>query len=331
MKELNQFIKFIPILKEKIWGGEKLIQKFNKKSTKKNIGESWELSDLEDDVSIVASGKFKGFSLRELIGKYKGELLGEKVYRIFEGKFPLLIKFIDAKEILSLQVHPDDKMAKKYHQSNGKTELWYVLETEKDAEIIVGFSEETNRETFQKKLSEGQEMDVLNVDFVKKGDTYLIPSGQIHAIGKGVLLAEIQETSDITYRVSDWGRVDENGNSREIHLERALEALNYSAKSNYKSEYFRFKNTPSTIVDCKYFTTNYIQITSLYSVDHEDKDSFVIYMCVDGKVEFLKNEMKEFLEKGETLLVPASFKNFEINPISKSELLEVYINTDFYS
>lgn len=325
MSTIHQFLKFEPILKEKIWGGEKLMKQFNKKSDRKDIGESWEISDVKDNTSIVANGELKGIDLKSLIIKYKSDLVGERVYTHFGNKFPLLIKFIDAKKDLSLQVHPNDIIAQKRHNSLGKTEMWYVLNADKGGNIIIGFSEETDKNTFSKSLDNNNELELLNVDYVKKGDTYLVPAGRIHAIGAGVLLAEIQETSDITYRVSDWNRKDEHGNSRELHVDLALDAIDYSAKSNYKAEYLKRKNKPSSIVDCNYFTTNFLQLTSSYSSNHKDKDSFVIYMCVDGEVEFDSENHKEKLTKGETILVPACLKSFSIHPKKKSELLEVYI------
>lgn len=325
MQKINQFLKFDPILKEKIWGGEKLITQLNKKSDKTNIGESWEISDVEDNTSIVSNGALKGESLQDLIKEYRKDLVGNKVYKKFGEKFPLLIKFIDAKKILSLQVHPDEILAMRRHKSLGKTEMWYVLDADKYAEIIVGFSEETNEEEFFKHLEEARELELLNVDFVKKGDAYFVPAGRIHAIGAGVLLAEIQETSDVTYRVSDWNRKDKNGNLRELHVDLALDMIDYTAQSNYRENYSKKKNFPSTIVDCKYFTTNFLQLTKTYNANHTNKDSFVAYMCVDGEVEFSYKNQQEKLTKGETLLVPACIKEFEILPKEKSELLEVYI------
>lgn len=325
MENLNQFIKFEPILKQKIWGGEKLINLFRKKSDKKNIGESWEISDVNKDISVVSEGNLKGKNLRDLIVEYKADLVGEKVYNYFGDKFPLLIKFIDAKENLSLQVHPNDLIAQRRHKSLGKTEMWYVLDADRGSEIFIGFSEEIDKKTFSKLLSEGKELDLINTDFVKHGDAYLVPAGRIHAIGAGVLLAEIQETSDITYRVFDWGRKDVNGDSRKLHIDLALDAIDYSAKSNYKEGYDKKKNVPASIVKCKYFTTNFLCLTSGYKANHKNKDSFIIYMCVGGEAVFSIDTEKELLRIGETLFVPATLKQFEIHPKEKVELLEVYI------
>ncbi|MCF2874428.1 MULTISPECIES: type I phosphomannose isomerase catalytic subunit [unclassified Tenacibaculum] len=321
---INQLLRFTPILKEKIWGGNKLQTILNKETDKSNIGESWEISDVEGDVSIVTNGNLKGQSLNVLIKEHKQDIVGEKVYQIFQDKFPLLIKFIDAKKKLSLQVHPNDILAQKRHNSLGKTEMWYIVNADKKAKIIIGFSEETNKESFLQTIESENELELLNVDYVKKGDTFLVPAGRIHAIGKGVLLAEIQETSDITYRISDWNRRDAEGNKRELHLDLAVDAIDYSAKSNYKAEYIKKKNAPSNIVDCKYFTTNFLHLTKDLPVDHFDKDSFVIYMCVEGSATFLYNDKQETLEMGETILMPACLKKMNI-VTDNVKLLEVYI------
>ncbi|QXP74192.1 class I mannose-6-phosphate isomerase [Tenacibaculum sp. AHE15PA] len=321
---ISQLLRFEPILKSKIWGGEKLHTLLNKKTNSKDIGESWEISDVENDVSIVSNGGLKGRSLNELISEFKQDVLGDKVYHIFQDKFPLLIKFIDAKRKLSLQVHPNDILAQKRHNSLGKTEMWYVVNADKKAKIIVGFSEEADKNSFVKTIEAGNETALLNVDFVKKGDTFLVPAGRVHAIGKGVLLAEIQETSDVTYRISDWNRKDANGKQRDLHLDLALDAIDYSAKSNYKAEYLKKKNKPSNIVDCKYFTTNFLHLTKNYTVNHEDKDSFVIYMCVEGTAIFEYDKQQERLQIGETILVPACIKR--VNVLTENtKLLEVYI------
>ncbi|WP_064968031.1 type I phosphomannose isomerase catalytic subunit [Tenacibaculum ovolyticum] len=321
---INQLLRFEPILKSKIWGGEKLQTLLNKKSDKKDIGESWEISDVDGDVSIISNGSLKGISLKDLIKEFKQDVLGEKVYHIFQEKFPLLIKFIDAKKKLSLQVHPNDVLAQRRHNSLGKTEMWYIVNSEKKSKMIVGFSEETDKKSFLETINSGNELELLNIDYVKKGDTFLVPAGRIHAIGKGILLAEIQETSDVTYRISDWNRKDINGKKRDLHLDLALDAIDYSAKSNYKAEYQKKKNNPSNIVDCKYFTTNFLHLTKNYTIEHFDKDSFVIYMCVEGTAIFKYENQQEKLEMGETILIPACIKKVDVIVVN-AKILEVYI------
>lgn len=322
---IHQFLKFNPILKEKIWGGEKLMTILNKKTSQKNIGESWEISDVDNDTSIVSSGRLKGRNLKELISDFKGELVGEKIYQQFGGKFPLLIKFIDAKEALSIQLHPNDKLARKRHNSFGKTEMWYVMQADEKATLIVGFKKDSNQKEYVANLENKSLLNILNVDEVSNGDVYFIPTGRVHAIGAGVLLAEIQQTSDITYRVYDWDRPNPDGTYRELHTEQAIDAIDYNAQESYKTQYNKVNNTPSEIVSCPYFTTNILSLNNTIKVNHTDKDSFVIYMCVKGNVDFTLKDSQESLKMGETILVPACIKEFEIIPSEQSELLEVFI------
>jgi len=322
---MDQLLKFKPILKDKIWGGEKLIQKLNKQSTRKDVGESWELSDVKGDTSVVVNGDLKGKDLKELISEYKSDLMGEKVYNHFGENFPLLIKFIDAKEALSIQLHPHDDLAKKRHDSFGKTEMWYVMQADEKANLIVGFQKEVTPEEYLHHLENKTLTDILNIDEVKKGDVYFIPTGRVHAIGAGVLLAEIQQTSDITYRIYDWDRPNPDGTYRELHTEEALDAIDYSAKESYQTTYRKRQNTSSEIVSCPYFTTSVLPVQGQIAVNHTDKDSFVIYMCVEGEVEITYKNKKESLKMGETILVPASIKELEISSEKQSELLEVYI------
>ena len=322
---MNQLLKFEPILKDKIWGGKKLATLLNKKSDRKDIGESWEISDVENDTSIVSNGNLAGKDLKQLIAEFKGDLVGEKIYQHFGEKFPLLIKFIDAKEALSIQLHPNDNLAKKRHNSFGKTEMWYVMQADEKANLIVGFQKEVTPQEYIHHLENKTLTDILNIDEVKKGDVYFIPTGRVHAIGAGVLLAEIQQTSDITYRIYDWDRPNPDGTFRDLHTEEAIDAIDYSAKENYKTDYSEKENKASEIVSCPYFTTNILPINGEISVNHSDKDSFVIYMCVAGEVVFEYENQQEKLQNGETILVPASIKNIKISSTEKAELLEVYI------
>lgn len=323
--KINQFLKFEPILKEKIWGGEKLISLLSKKSHRKNIGESWEISDVKGETSTVANGNLKGIDLKQLIANYKGDLVGDKIYKVFGENFPLLIKFIDAKEALSIQLHPNDALAKERHNSFGKTEMWYVMQADENANLIVGFKKEVKKEEYLEHLENNSLLDILNVDAVSEGDVYFIPTGRVHAIGAGVLLAEIQQTSDVTYRIYDWERKDAEGESRDLHTNEALEALDYTIQNSYKTTYQKKENSVSEIISCPYFTTNILPIKKTIKVNHSDKDSFVIYMCVKGGVTFNHNGNEEVLNFGETLLVPACFKEFSIDSNETSELLEIFI------
>ena len=323
---LNYPIKFKPILKDKIWGGTKLNQILNKSSKKENIGESWEISDVAMDNSIVSNGILIGQTLRELIQTYKGDLVGEKVYQTFGKNFPLLIKYIDAKEALSIQLHPNDALAKQRHNSFGKTEMWYVMQADEHAELIVGFKNEVTKKEYLSHLQNKSLTDILNIDLVKEGDVYFIPTGRVHAIGAGVLLAEIQQTSDVTYRIYDWDRQDSEGNFRDLHTAEALDALELSSKENYQTSYNKFDNIIENIVDCKYFTTNILCLDKAKKIDNKNKDSFVIYMCVGGEGVHLKSDnFQEILNYGETILVPAAINNLDIIPLNKSKLLEIYI------
>lgn len=325
--QLNYPIKFESILKEKVWGGEKLSKLLHKRSDKKNIGESWEISDVKGNISVVSNGALKGKTLKELIATYKGDLIGEKVYQKFGDQFPLLIKYIDAKEPLSIQLHPNDELAKKRHNSFGKTEMWYVMQADKGGDLIVGFNQNVTKEEYLLHLQNKTLKNILNSDEVKEGDMYFIPTGRVHAIGAGVLLAEIQQTSDVTYRIYDWDRKDDEGNYRELHTEEALDAIDFSVENSYKISYTKKLNKFTNTIDCEYFTTNFISIDHSLQVDQTNKDSFVIYMCVGGKGITLKGEnFSESLHYGDAILVPAKIKKIELNPNSYSELLEIYIS-----
>ena len=323
--KMNQLIKFQPILKDKIWGGEKLATLLNKQSTRNDIGESWEISDVEGDTSIVVNGALKGYDLKYLISEFTSDLVGKNVYNHFGEKFPLLIKFIDAKEALSIQLHPHDDLAKKRHNSFGKTEMWYVMQADEKSNLIVGFEKEVTPQEYLKHLENKTLLDILNVDDVENGDVYFIPTGRVHAIGAGVLLAEIQQTSDITYRIYDWDRPNPDGTFRDLHTEEAIDAIDYSAQDSYKTAYSKEQNTATEIVSCPYFTTNVLPVYGELAINHNEKDSFVIYMCVAGNVKFKYENQIESLQMGETILIPNCIKNIVILSEEKSELLEVYI------
>ncbi len=316
-------IKFTPILKDKIWGGQKLKTLLNKQSDLPNIGESWEISDVEGDTSIVSNGSLKGKSLKHLLEAYKSDLLGNKNYKVFGDKFPLLIKFIDAKEDLSIQLHPNDELAAKRHNSFGKTEMWYVFQADEDSNLIVGFNQPVTPEKYLEHLENKTLTKILNFDKVKMGDTYFIEVGRVHAIGAGVMVAEIQQTSDITYRVYDWDRVDDEGNERELHNDLAIDAIDFDMPDNFRVTYSKEENQSNEMVSCPYFNTSYLKVnTTLERVN--DKDSFFIYMCVDGEAKITANGVSETIKKGETLLLPAAIKSYNITSESAT-LLEVYV------
>jgi len=316
-------IKFKPILKEKIWGGQKLKALLNKESDLPNIGESWEISGVEKDISIVSNGALKGKTLNELLDIYKADLIGNKNYRVFGNRFPLLIKFIDAKKDLSIQLHPNDALAAKRHNSFGKTEMWYVLQAEADAKLMVGFNQEMTPEKYVMHVASKTLPEVLNFDKVKEGDSYFIEVGRVHAIGAGVLVAEIQQTSDITYRIYDWDRVDDNGNLRELHNDLAIDAIDFQLQDDFRVHYSKVENEENKMLRCPYFTTNYLEITK--TIQKENKvDSFIIYMCVSGEAEIETEQTTQKITKGETVLLPAAIKRYQISS-KKARLLEVYV------
>lgn len=316
-------LKFNPILKDKIWGGQKLKNLLNKKSDLPNIGESWEISDVEGDTSIVSNGTLKGQPLKDLLKTYKADLLGVQNYKVFKDKFPLLIKFIDAKEDLSIQLHPNDELAAKRHNSFGKTEMWYVFQADKGSNLIVGFNQKMTPEKYLEHLENKTLTKILNFDTVKTGDTYFIEVGRVHAIGAGVMVAEIQQTSDITYRVYDWDRVDDNGNERELHNDLAIDAIDFDMPDNFRVTYDKTENTSNEMVSCPYFTTSYLKINKLLKKENH-YDSFIIYMCVEGAAKITANGFSETIKKGGTILVPAVIKGYEINS-ENATLLEVYV------
>ena len=275
-------LTFDPIFKERIWGGEKLQTELHKPIHQPLIGESWEVSTVKGDVSVISNGTLKGTSLQALIEQAPEALLGSAVYKRFGTDFPLLIKFIDAAQDLSIQVHPDDALAKARHNSFGKTEMWYIMEADPNASIIIGFNRNVSKEEYQSHLENKTLSQLLNYEKVSHGDMFFIPAGKIHAIGAGVLLAEIQQTSDITYRVYDFDRKDKHGNYRELHTELALDAIDFERKDDFRKSYSSTENTINPAVASPYFTTDYLKITQETPLTLSG-DSFHIYIGVAGK------------------------------------------------
>lgn len=320
-------LKFIPIYKDKIWGGNKIKSVLNKDfGSLPNCGESWELSGIDGNVSVVSNGFLAGNSIEELIEVYMGDLVGDQLFDTFGTEFPLLIKFIDANDDLSIQVHPDDEMAAERHNSNGKTEMWYVIQADKGSKLQSGFNQVVDQEKYLDKLNKAELTDILNFEEVTSGDVYFMPAGRVHAIGKGILLAEIQQTSDITYRIYDYDRRDDKGNLRELHTELALDAIDYTLYPEYKTPYQPKPNESVELVSCEYFTTNLLEISKPIEKDYNKLDSFVIYMCLDGEASIETESGNESVVKGETILIPASIESVILKPTTASvKLLEVYI------
>lgn len=315
-------LQFEPILKERIWGGTKLKSVLNKPITSDITGESWEISTVEGDVSVISNGEHKGKSLTELINENPNEVLGTAVYSRFGKQFPLLFKYLDAREDLSIQVHPNDELAKERHNSFGKTEMWYVLQADADSRIIVGFKEDSSAENYVKHLEENTLVSILDGVKAKSGDVFFLETGTVHAIGAGILIAEIQQTSDITYRLYDFNRKDAQGKTRELHIDLALDAINYNKVDTYKT-YPKETNQSNTIVDCPYFTTNFIPLEGKKLVD-KSGDSFTVYMCVEGSFEIAYNDTTINYKKGDSILIPAGFKTYTID--GKASILEIYIS-----
>lgn len=300
-------LKFTPLFKYRIWGGEKLKTQLHKDYTEDCIGESWEISDVSGDETVVTRGALQGYTLKELIQTYKEDFVGKKVYEAFGEDFPLLIKFIDAKTPLSVQVHPSNEIAKERHNSFGKNEMWYVMQADDNAELIVGFDKEISKSEYKTHLENNTILEVMHHETVKSGDTFYIPTGRVHAIGAGVLLAEIQQTSDITYRIYDYDRVDaKTGQKRDLHNDLAIDVLDYKVHDSYKTTYDTTKNQANTLVNSPYFKTNIIDVDASVNRVFTDLDSFVIYICVDGAVELHCNNSKYSIKRGETILLPAS-------------------------
>lgn len=299
---------FTPILKERIWGGTKLKNYLNKPISSEITGESWELSTVPNDVSVINNGIFKGKNLNEVVDLYPEEILGTTVFNQFGKQFPLLFKYLDAKSDLSIQLHPNDELAKLRHNSFGKTEMWYVMQADEKARLIVGFKEDSSKEKYLQKLESNDILSLLKEIPVKKGDVFLLETGTIHAIGAGIVIAEIQQTSDVTYRVYDWDRVDANGNKRELHTELALDAINYKTTSA-KKEYEAIENKSISVVDCPYFKTNIISLNDAILID-KTSDSFMVLMCTEGYFELILEDQKYTYQTGDTVLIPAILTSF---------------------
>lgn len=320
-------LKFNPILKSMIWGGDKMRQYKAIETDQKNIGESWELSGVPGNESVVSNGELAGRTITELIKEYGPEMLGRKVYETYGEKFPLLIKFIDARDDLSIQVHPDDAMAQAVHgQPFGKTEMWYVVSADKDAHLMSGLSTEITPEEYVSRVENNTITDVLCDYKVAAGDVFFLPAGRIHSIGKGCFIAEIQQTSDLTYRIYDFGRLGLDGKPRELHTELAKDAIDYSVSEDYRTAYAPVLNEDTQLVECEYFTTDLLDLTEQISVDVKSKDSFVILICLEGQGELKDSQGNVVaLKQGETVLVPAVTDEITFIPQNQLKVLTSWI------
>lgn len=320
-------LKFEPILKQTLWGGDKIIPFKHLNETLSNVGESWEVSAVEGSESVVANGEDKGLTLPEMVRKYREELVGEANYARFGNKFPLLIKFIDAKLDLSIQVHPDDRLAKIRHNSFGKNEMWYVVAADKGAKLISGFSEQISPKEYKERVYNGTFAEVLQTCAIQPGDVFYVPAGRVHGIGAGAFVAEIQQTSDITYRIFDYNRKDKDGKTRELHTSQAIDAINFAdVQDDFRTDYERVENEPVEMVASPYFTTSVYDMTEEITCDYSELDSFVILICVEGSCTITDDEQHELtMQAGETVLLPATTQELTITPNEKVKILETYV------
>lgn len=319
-------LKFKPILKSIIWGGNEICKFKGVIPDEDGIGESWEISSVEGNVSVVANGELADQSLDKIIAEYKEQLVGKKNFETFGTTFPLLIKFIDAKDNLSIQVHPDDELAKKRHNSFGKTEMWYVINAAPGAFLYSGFKKQMTPDSYVKSIEDNTFVDYLAKHDVKKGDVFFLPAGRVHAIGAGTFIAEIQQTSNITYRIYDYKRKDANGNERELHTDLAKDAIDFKVYDNYKTSYTRKENQPVELESCRYFTTNLLELTKGISRDYSAIDSFVAYICMGGACTIRDNKGNDLsVKQGDTILIPADTESVHISPEGDVLLLETYV------
>lgn len=319
-------LKFKPIFKDKIWGGQKVKTHFGMDySPLPNCGEAWLISGYNDEQSVVSDGFLEGNELNELLEVYMEELVGDNVYERYGNEFPILVKLIDSRDWLSIQVHPDDQLARKRKLGNGKTEMWYVLDAGEDSELISGFNRKMSKGEYLDHLENNKLREILNFEKVHAGDVYYIPAGRVHALGPGVFLAEIQQTSDTTYRIHDWDRLQPDGTFRELHKEEALDAIDFEIPEKYRTEYEVKHNETSELISSPHFTTNLISLNKALKKDYSLIDSFVIYLCVEGDFVLEHRDGKIPVSAGEALLIPAVLNEISIYPDGPVKLLETYL------
>ncbi|MDR2423901.1 MAG: class I mannose-6-phosphate isomerase [Prevotellaceae bacterium] len=320
-------LKFKPIYKERVWGGNKLTSLMGRKTPNgKIIGESWELSSVKGSLSVVSNGFLKGNNIQEIIEIYMSDLVGEKVYNKFGIEFPLLFKLIDSAERLSVQVHPNDEIALERHRAYGKTEMWYVLAADKNSRIYVGFDKKIDREEYRNRVGNSSLAEILNLESVQKNDVFFLPAGRIHALGEGLLIAEIQQTSDITYRIYDWGRENNPNTAREMHTQLAEDVIDFTHFETYRTQYLPQQNKAVELVNCSCFTTNLLHLTQKIERDYAQLDSFVVYMCMEGQARIeCNNTTAETVSAGETVLIPAMTEFVNIIPEKEIKMMEVYV------
>ena len=315
--------KFEPLLKQTLWGGDKIIPFKHLKTQLENVGESWEISGVRDNETIVANGKEKGKSLNELVREQKGDLVGKENYERFGDEFPLLIKFIDARQDLSIQVHPNDEIAHRQGKTRGKTEMWYALTPTPGAQLYNGLKQKISPEQYKEMVENDTITDALARYEVHEGDVFFIPAGRIHAIGAGCFVAEIQQTSDVTYRIYDFKRKDKDGHYRELHTKEAAESIDYTVLPNYRAGYEPKLNEGVQLVECPYFTTAVYDLTEPMTLDYSELDSFVILIGVKGEGRIVANGEELEFKMGDTILLPATTEEVKVEGTVK--FLETYV------
>ena len=317
------FIKFEPLLKQTIWGGDKILHFKHLNTRIENVGESWEISGVKDSESIVSEGPWKGLSLNQLVGEMKQDLVGKENFERFGNEFPLLIKFIDARQDLSIQVHPTDEIAQRKGKPHGKTEMWYVMDSAPGAKLFSGLKKQITPEQYEQMVEDDTICDALAQYEVKEGDVFFLPAGRIHSIGSGCFLAEIQQTSDVTYRIYDYKRRDKDGNYRQLHTKEAAECINFKVENDYRTHYVERQNQGVTLVQCPYFSTAVYDLDEPMTLDYSELDSFVVLIVVKGEGKITDNEgNKVSVKAGDTLLVPATTESLSISGTLK--FLETY-------
>lgn len=319
-----ELFKFEPLLKQTIWGGNKIVAFKHIQSDMENVGESWEVSGVPGDESVVANGECKGKTLNEVLAEMKQKLVGEENYKRFGDSFPLLIKFIDARQDLSIQVHPDDETAHRQGKAMGKTEMWYVMDSDEDASLKVGLKKKITPEEYARMVEDDTICDALGNYKVKSGDCFFIPAGRIHAICSGSFIAEIQQTSDVTYRIYDYKRKDKNGNYRELHTKEAAEAIDYTVLDDYRTEYTPVKNEATQLVSCPLFTTAVYDLTEPMTLDYSELDSFVILIALKGEGSILTSSGNSYsFREGESILLPATTEMVKVE--GNIKFLETFV------
>ena len=319
-----EMFKFNPLLKSILWGGEKIVPFKHLTSDQKQVGESWEVSGVKDNESVVSDGKYKGWTLNKLVDTLKDKLVGKENFERFGNEFPLLVKFIDARQQLSIQVHPTDEQAQAQGLGRGKTEMWYVMESDADASLRCGLKQQITPEQYKEMVENDTITEALSEYPVKEGDVFFLPAGRIHSIGAGCFLAEIQETSDVTYRIYDFKRKDKEGNYRELHTKEAAECIDYTVYPDYRTQYEARQNEPVELVSCPYFTTSVYDLTEPMTLDYSDLDSFVIFVGLKGEGEITDAEGNTIsFRAGESVLLPATTTVVKVSGTIK--FLESYV------